>query len=267
MDEKKRRSIFNHAKEWIYEAGQHIRDVIDEPLYIDTKSNPNDLVTQMDRNTEKYFLEKIKHTYPDHRLLSEEGFGDDVQSLDGTIWIVDPIDGTMNFVHQKRNFAISIGIYHEGLGEIGLIYNVMEDVLYTAMKGEGAYKNDKKLPQLNEKLTLDESIIVVNSIWACENRKINNKKIQALIQSVRGTRSYGSAALEFAFIAEGIVDGYLTMQLSPWDLAAGVILVNEVGGVTTQANGESINLLTNTTVFSSNAVINERIKKDFIELM
>ncbi|MCT2538106.1 inositol monophosphatase family protein [Aquibacillus koreensis] len=265
MDEKIRQDIFKRAKQWIHEAGKHIRDVIDEPLYIDTKSNPNDLVTDMDRNTEKYFLEKIQQTYPDHRVLGEEGYGDDIQSLEGTVWIIDPIDGTMNFVHQKRNFAISIGIFHEGIGEIGLIYNVMEDQLYTAIRGQGAFKNEKKLPQLANKV-LGESILVINSVWACPNKKINHEGVQTLIKRVRGTRSYGSAALEFAFIAEGIVDGYLTLQLSPWDFAAGIVLIEEVGGIITQANGEKLNLLSNNTVLCSNREINDLIK-DNIELL
>ncbi|WP_226034585.1 inositol monophosphatase family protein [Aquibacillus saliphilus] len=266
MDNQTRKLLFEKAKEWILEAGNHIRDVIDEPLYIDTKSNPNDLVTQMDRNTEKYFAKKIKGEYPNHLILSEEGFGDEVDNLKGTIWIIDPIDGTMNFVHQKRNFAISIGIYQDGVGEIGLIYNVMEDVLYTAQKGQGAFKNNKQLLPLDKKLPLEESILVINSIWACENPVVNEKKIQELIKKVRGTRSIGSAALEFAYIAEGIVDGYLTMKLAPWDIAAGAILVNEVGGLTTNSNGETLDLLVNNTILSANKQIHNKISNQFVEL-
>ncbi|WP_186577599.1 inositol monophosphatase family protein [Aquibacillus kalidii] len=266
MKEITRHDIYTKAKEWILAAGQHIREVIDEPLYIDTKSNPNDLVTHMDRNTEKYFVKKIKETYPEHLLLSEEGFGDDLDSLEGTVWIIDPIDGTMNFVHQKRNFAISIGIYHEGVGEIGLIYNVMEDVLYSAQRGQGVYKNDKKLPHLDNKLELKESIFAINSVWACENKKVNEKLIQQLIRDCRGTRSYGSAALEFAFLSEGIIDGYLTMKLAPWDYAAGIILYREVGGEVAQANGEELDLISNSTVFASNKQIFENVINDYVEL-
>ncbi|MRH41897.1 inositol monophosphatase [Aquibacillus halophilus] len=266
MDNQSRQLLFDQVKKWILEAGGHIRDAIDEPLYIDTKSNPNDLVTQMDRNTEEYFAKKIRGKYPNHLILSEEGFGDEVESLDGTIWIIDPIDGTMNFVHQKRNFAISIGIYHDGIGEIAFIYNVMDDVLYSAQKGQGAFKNDKRLLSLENKVSLEESIVVLNSFWACENQVINEKKIQDLVKTVRGTRSFGSAALELAFVAEGIVDGYLTMKLAPWDIAAGAILVNEVGGITTKANGDPLNLLTNNTILSGNKQIHETISSQFVEL-
>src|SRR5699024_7312610 len=142
-----------------------IKKRINDPIEIDTKSNPNDLVTTLDKETEQLFAQYIKETYPDHLLLGEEGFGDDVKSLEGTIWIIDPIDGTMNFVHQKRNFAISIGVYHDSVGEIGLIYDVMEDVLYSAMKDKGAYKNGIKLPMLSEKMTIQKSIIGLNHRW------------------------------------------------------------------------------------------------------
>lgn len=266
MNQTNRDEIYQRAKEWVLEAGEHIRDVIDEPLTIDTKSNPNDLVTQMDRNTEEYFAKKIRATFPEHKLLSEEGFGDKLDNLDGTVWIIDPIDGTMNFVHQKRNFAISVGIYQDGIGEVAFIYNVMEDVLYHAKKGEGAYKNNIELPKLDNKVTLDQSILLINSLWSGENKRINHEKIQNLVRKVRGTRSYGSAALEFAGIAEGILDGYISMKLYPWDFAAGVILIEEVGGTTSQANGDPLNFLIENTVFSGNIQVAREIIDNYIEL-
>jgi myo-inositol-1(or 4)-monophosphatase len=266
MEEKKQQELFDYAKKWVLEAGQHIKEMIDEPLLIDTKSDPNDLVTEMDQNTEKFFAEKITSTFSNHKLLSEEGFGDDVQSLDGVTWILDPIDGTMNFVHQKRNFAISVGIFFDGVGEIGLIYNVMEDTLYHVQRGKGAYKNDTKLPSLKDDRKLGEAIIGLNNFWTCENRKVNEKKMQELVKKVRGTRSYGSAALEFAFVAEGIVDGYLTMSLAPWDIGAGVILVNEVGGITTTADGKELDMLNRSTVLTCNPSIHSQIVSEYVEL-
>ncbi|SER97363.1 myo-inositol-1(or 4)-monophosphatase [Gracilibacillus ureilyticus] len=265
MQKAIRQNIFDNAKHWVYEAGERIRDHMQQQFQIDTKSNPNDLVTEVDKATEQFFAEKIRSTYPDHKLIGEEGYGDRVESVDGTIWIIDPIDGTMNFVHQKRNFAISIGIYSDGIGEIALIYNVMDDVLYTALKGEGAYRNQDKLPMLSEEVKLETSIIGMNSILACENKRVNEKRVQQLIKDTRGTRSYGSAALEFAYVAEGIMDAYITMKLAPWDFAAGYILVDEVGGMTTQATGEPVNVLTNNTIVTCNKQIYQSIIKEYIE--
>src|SRR5699024_5006789 len=259
MNKASRESIFNQAKQWVLEAGEMIRTNINEPLTVDTKSSPNDLVTTVDKNTEQYFADNIKKTFPDHFILSEEGFGDELLSLDGTVWIIDPIDGTMNFVHQKRNFAISIGIYQDGIGEIGLIYDIMEDILYSAKKDEGAMKNDDPLPMLKDSLKLEEAILGLNHFWLCENRLVDEKVMQNLVKKVRGTRSYGSAALEFAYVAEGITDGYLTLSLAPWDFAAGIVIVGEVGGLTTDMEGNPLNLLKRSPVITSNPKIHKQV--------
>ncbi|GAA5414978.1 fructose-1, 6-bisphosphatase/inositol-1-monophosphatase [Paraliobacillus ryukyuensis] len=266
MEKKHRNELYTIAKQWVLDAGRMIRESLDKPLTIETKSNPNDLVTEMDQKTEQFFAKKIKSYFPDHKILSEEGFGDELASLDGTVWIIDPIDGTMNFVHQKRNFAISLAIYHDGIGQIGLIYNVMEDVLYHVKTGEGAYRNDTKLQLLKEDITLERTILLINSIWSGENRRINHLKIQQLVRKVRGTRSYGSAALEFAGIAEGSLDAYISMKLHPWDFAAGVLLVNEVGGTTSQIDGKPLNFLTENTIFSGNKQVANPIIDEYIEL-
>ncbi|EQB36553.1 MULTISPECIES: inositol monophosphatase family protein [Virgibacillus] len=265
MNTEVRETIFQHALEWVLEAGKTIRAHMNDPLTIDTKSNANDLVTTMDRDIEAFFTSNIKQIFPDHFILSEEGFGDQLDTMDGTVWIIDPIDGTMNFVHQKRNFAISVGIYQDGIGEIGFIYNVMEDVLYSAKRGEGAYKGNKKLPALNDNLNFHESIIGLNHFWLCENRLVDERVMQQLVKDVRGTRTYGSAALEFASVAEGILDGYLTLSLSPWDLAAGMVIVNEVGGMTTTIDGEKINMLGNNSVFTCNSKIHQRILESYLQ--
>src|SRR5699024_2716654 len=110
MDEITREILFNQTRAWVLEAGALIREKMHRPLTIDTKSNPNDLVTQLDQEVEFFFAEKIKQQFPNHFILSEEGYGDQNIDRDGTVWVIDPIDGTMNFVHQKKNFAISIGI-------------------------------------------------------------------------------------------------------------------------------------------------------------
>lgn len=265
MNINRKNEIYDQAKNWVLEAGERIRTKMHNPMVIETKSSPNDLVTEMDQETERFFAEKIRETYPEHRVLGEEGFGDEVNDLNGTVWIVDPIDGTMNFVHQKQNFAISVGIYHEGIGEIGLIYDVMSDVLYHAKRGEGAFKNEEKLDLLKE-VQLEESIVGLNSFWLIKNRKVHEQGIQSLVRKVRGTRSYGSAALEFAYVAEGIIDAYVTMRLAPWDIAAGVILVNEVGGKTTRADGSDLNLIEKDSIITGNPFIHEEIIDEHIEL-
>jgi myo-inositol-1(or 4)-monophosphatase len=265
MDKIVREEIYNTARNWVLEAGSIIRNTINDPIEVGSKSNPNDLVTSVDKSTEKFLVHKIKSKYPDHLLLTEEGFGDTIQEANGIIWIIDPIDGTMNFVQQKRNFAISVGIYHDGIGEIGLIYNVMEDILYTAKRGEGAFKNGEKLSSLKPGMVLEESIIGLTHLWLCENPLVDENIMQDLVKTARGSRTYGSAALEFAFVAEGVLEGYLTMSLSPWDVAAGMILVDEVGGVTTNIDGNTLDILNKDSVFTGHPDVHKRIVKDFLQ--
>ncbi len=265
MDSIVREALFNQVRSWMLDAGTLIKDRIDDPLIVGTKSHANDLVTEVDQEVEKFFSEKIKQYYEDHLLLSEEGYGDDLQDTNGTIWIIDPIDGTMNFVNQRRNFAISVGIYHEGIGEIGFIYDVMANNLYSAMRDGGAFKNDRKLPMLNPEANLEESIICLNHYWLCENNIVNEKVMQSLVKRARGTRTYGSAALEFAHVAEGIVGAYLTLRLEPWDIAAGRIIVREVGGLTTDIDGNEVGMLDKSSIITGNSNVHSKILNDYLK--
>jgi myo-inositol-1(or 4)-monophosphatase len=250
--------IDTYAKKWIREAGKIIRDSFSKELMVQSKSSPNDLVTNMDHETEKFFIHHITSTFPGHRILGEEGFGDQVTSGEGVVWIIDPIDGTMNFVHQQRNFAISIGIFEDGIGKIGLVYDVVSDELYHAQKGQGAYFNDTRLPLLPE-VQVEESIIGLNAIWLTENKRINPNVLSPLIKRVRSTRSYGSAAIELAYVAAGRLDAYISMRLSPWDIAGGLILIEEVGGKVTRLNGDPLNILGQNSIFASNMSLHEQI--------
>lgn len=257
------KEIDKHAKQWVRDAGERIRQSFESTLSIQYKSNPNDLVTNMDKEIEQFLIGKIQETYPDHKILGEEGYGDELTSLDGVIWIIDPIDGTMNFVHQQRNFAISIGIYGDGVGYIGLIYDVVHNELYHAFKGEGAYMNDLPLPKLDE-VKIEEAILGINPIWLMENPRIDFNLLTPIVKKVRGTRSYGSAALECAYVASGRLDGYMTMRLAPWDFAAGLILIEEVGGSCTTLKGEKLDLLSKNSFFVGEANIHEHILKEYL---
>ncbi|MEH7125525.1 inositol monophosphatase family protein [Bacillus sp. JJ1532] len=255
--------INNCATKWIKEAGENIKRSFSKTLVIQTKTNANDLVTDIDKSTEQFFIKKIKESFPDHKILGEEGFGDKLNNLTGVVWIIDPIDGTMNFIHQQRNFAISIGIYEDGVGKVGLIYDVVHDELYHAMKGSGVFLNDLPLPPL-EKVSISEAVIGINATWVTENKRIDPALLSPLVKDARGTRSYGSAALEMAYIASGRLDAYITMRLAPWDIAAGIILVEELGGLATTLKGDALSMLENNTVFISKPGLHQEIMEKYL---
>lgn len=255
--------IFENAANWIKEAGERIKESFQTTLNIETKSNANDLVTNMDKETERFFISKIIEKFPEHKVLGEEGNGDDLEELSGVVWIIDPIDGTMNFVHQQRNFAISIGIYEDGVGKIGLIYDVVHDELYHAIKGQGAFVNDVRLSRLGE-VTVSEAIIGINATWVTPNRRIDPSILGTLVRDARGTRSYGSAAIEIAQVAAGRLDAYMTLRLSPWDFAGGLVLIEEVGGMASTLKGEPIQLLEENSIFISKPGLHEEIMKEYL---
>ncbi|WP_243385219.1 inositol monophosphatase family protein [Bacillus kexueae] len=259
------KEIDQHAKEWVYEAGKMIRSSFEKTLSIHTKSNPNDLVTDIDQAVEAYLCEKIRTHFPDHKILGEEGAGHELTTLDGIVWIIDPIDGTMNFVHQQRNFCISVGIYEDGKGIIGLIYDVVHDELYHAVKGQGAYMNETPLPKLSRDTILEESILAINATWVIENKRIDPTILAPVVKKARGTRSFGSAALEFAYVATGRLDGYITMRLSPWDIAAGVVIVEEVGGIATTLEGNEIDFLKKSSIFVANPNVHQQVMEKYLK--
>ncbi|PPA72193.1 inositol monophosphatase family protein [Jeotgalibacillus proteolyticus] len=256
--------IDRFAKDLIHHAGETIKNSFKDKLSIESKSNANDLVTNMDKEIEQYFVKEIRRYNPDHKILGEEGYGDQVTSHEGTVWIVDPIDGTMNFVHQQRNFAISIGIYHNGIGMLGYIYDVVLDELYHAHKGNGAYMNEEKLKPLKP-VPVSEAIFSINATWITPHEKVPYQIFGPIVHDVRGTRSYGSAALELAYVAAGRLDGYLTMRLAPWDIAGGKILIEEVGGVVTNLQNQTHSLLGKDSLFAGNADVHNEIYQNYLQ--
>lgn len=259
MDKNQQQSVFTKAEQWILEAGTIIKNRLKNPIEIDTKANENDLVTNVDKEIELFFARKINEFYPEDLFLGEEGYGNEVTSLDGTVWIIDPIDGTTNFIHLQQNFAISVGIFHEGIGEIGFIYDVMADNLYHAERGKGAYKNNEKLETLNENVTIQKALISFNHDLLIKNTKVNSEILKDLVLRVRGTRIVGAAALDIAYVAEGLLEGYYSEELAPWDIAAGSIILKEVFGEITRVNGEEVNILERGSILACNSALKSRL--------
>lgn len=254
-----------YAKSLIKEAAGRIKSSFTTELLIETKSEANDLVTNIDKETEQFFIHNIKRDFPNHCILGEEGFGDNIQDLNGYVWILDPIDGTMNFIHQKKNFAISLGIYKDGVGILGYIYNVMDDDLMSASLGDGAYFNDVRIPKV-EQTYIEQSIIGINASWVVPNKYLEHEGIIKLMQNVRGTRSYGSAALEIGYVVTGKLDAYMSTRLSPWDIAGGMVIAKEVGAIVTNLANEPINLLEQNTFLIAKPGLHKDLVTNYIKL-
>ncbi|RXI98399.1 inositol monophosphatase family protein [Anaerobacillus alkaliphilus] len=244
--------IFENAKNWTKEAGENLRESLKQAIEVEFKTSASDLVTKKDREIEQLFAQKINEIYPSHMILGEEGTvaSQDYVFAESEVWVIDPIDGTTNFVNQKMNFAISVAFYDKGQPVIGIIYDPIKDELFSALKGHGAYLNDERIESLKA-CKLQEALISVNSLWTIPNEKIEEKKLFPIVENARGIRYIGSAALEIAWIAVGRLDAYIDFRLSPWDIGAGIVILRELGGEATTLEGHEIDMTnTSTTLFS-----------------
>jgi myo-inositol-1(or 4)-monophosphatase len=251
------------AIQWIKEASAYINASFQSTLTIDTKSNASDLVTNIDQEVEKLFIQRIRNVYPTHYILGEEGFGDEIEVTDGYVWVIDPIDGTMNFIHQQRNFAISLAVYLNGVGLFGIVYDVVADDMYYATPGEGAYMNDTRIGRLEEG-NVEQAIVSINATWLTPNKRLEHEKIVQLVRRARGTRSYGCAALEMMYVATGKLDAYVTPRLAPWDFAAGAIIAAEVGAIATTLKGETLSILQKSGLLIARPGVHEEILHQYI---
>jgi myo-inositol-1(or 4)-monophosphatase len=243
------------AKQWALEAGKLSIEKLRLPLAINYKTSPSDLVTQVDQEVESFLVDAILRTYPDHGILGEEGmFTKDIRKFE-TLWIIDPIDGTTNFIHQHQNFVVSIGVYHKGEVILGVVYDPIRNELFYAEKGGGAYLNGVPLRLTGQK-TLQESLLASSTFW---NEIAMNTgmdvKIQQLARYSRGMRIFGCAALELAYVAAGRIDGYMSLTLNPWDFAAGNLLVEEAGGKVSRVNGDLVDPLKRGSILAAHTSI------------
>lgn len=240
---------------WIREAADHIRSEINEQLSVKVKTTPNDLVTNLDFETEKFIVSKIHTTFPTHKIVSEEGFGDDVTDMSDSIWFIDPIDGTLNFVKQKENFCIMLAYYEDGIGKLGYIYDVMKDKFYHVIRGEGAYCNNKQIKPILEH-GLSEGLTALNSKLVSQHQ---NNAIKNILSNTLGLRLYGAAGIEAMEVISSRTVAYVASNLKPWDFAAANIFAEEMNAKLTDFNNQPIDLLKPCKIIIANQKAHEEI--------
>lgn len=222
--------VMNDVKKWVKVVGQIQRDNLGkENLLVETKSSEIDLVTEVDKLSEEYFLKVIAQKYPDHSILSEEA-GENKSLESEYRWIIDPLDGTTNYAQGLPIFAISIALQYQEKTVLGVIYIPMLDLLFEAINGKNAFLNGRRI-FVSAKTNLKECLLATGFPYDQAQNKDNNTNYFAnLVPKSRGMRRLGSAAYDLANVAAGIFDGYWELNLSIWDVAAGILLVEEAGG-------------------------------------
>lgn len=242
-------------------AGELSLTRMKQPYEVEYKTSASDLVTAVDKEVEEQLVRLILSRFPDHGILGEEStFKGDPNQYD-TLWILDPIDGTTNFVHQQINYSVSISVYHRGEALVGVVYDPSRDEMFYAVKGEGACLNERKL-HLDRQVTLEEALLCTSVFWNKRAEQIGiDTIVKKLAGKVRGMRLLGSAALELAYVAAGRLDGYVSMSLNPWDFGAGRLIVEEAGGIATKMNGEPLPHDQKSSVMACNPTFYEELKQ------
>jgi myo-inositol-1(or 4)-monophosphatase len=222
------------AVEAAREAGQILLAEFDRPVRISYKGEV-DLVTQADQRSEEAIVARLRSRFPQHAIVAEEGGGQETDSR--FRWFVDPLDGTTNFAHGYPCFAVSIGLEEAGELLVGAIYQPVSQELFTAVKGEGAYLNHRRI-KVSEVDRLATSLLATGFPSAKRAHSPNIQYYWDFTLRSHGVRRDGSAALDLAAVACGRFDGFWEFGLHPWDTAAGVLLVREAGGMATTFSGQ-----------------------------
>jgi myo-inositol-1(or 4)-monophosphatase len=230
-------------------AGQIInRASLDiERLQVGVKQQ-SDYVTEVDRAAEAAIIETIREAYPKHAILAEETGTSHSGGESEYQWIIDPLDGTTNFIHGFPQYAVSIGLAHKGVMNQAVVYDPTRNELFTASKGAGAFLNDKRI-RVSKRAKLNEALIGTGFPYRMfDHADAYTAIFRELTQKTAGLRRPGSAALDLAYVACGRTDGFWEFGLSPWDMAAGTLLVTEAGGLVSDLAGETGYLVTGNVV-------------------
>lgn len=223
------------------EAGKLVPEQIGDPQNVRNKG-PRDLVTDTDHKAQAAVLDIIRSAHPDHMILAEEDASNhnhDKGQWDipqGVVWCVDPVDGTTNFTTGLPMVCVSVGVAVDGEPVAGAIYDPMRDELFSAARGIGLWRNDKKIARI-EPRALQNAVIALDWPHAAPRRNRALQAITAIAGQCRTIRSLGSAALALAYVASSRVHAYFNFGLQPWDQAAGVIMIQEAGGEIRRPDG------------------------------
>ncbi|XP_006021812.1 inositol monophosphatase 1 [Alligator sinensis] len=247
-------------------AGEVVREALKKEISIMTKSSPADLVTVTDQKVEQMIISAVKEKYPSHSFIGEESVAAGEGSIltNNPTWIIDPIDGTTNFVHRFPFVAVSIGFSVNKKMEFGIVYSCVEDKMYTGRKGKGAFCNGQKL-QVSGQEDITKSLLVteLGSNRDPEVLKIVLTNMEKLLSiPVHGIRAVGTAAVNMCLVATGGADAYYEMGIHCWDMAGAGIIITEAGGVLLDVSGGPFDLMSRRIIAASSQTLGERIAKE-----
>lgn len=225
-----------------------------------TEKGLADFVTAIDMGVQEFMRPRLERLYPDIQFMSEEK---DNAGIDfrGKVWILDPIDGTTNLIHDYKMSAVSLGMTDNGVPVLGIVYNPFTDELFSAQKGRGAFLNGMPIKVTDAKTLQNSLISVGTSPYRKDLADENFELIKRFFESSEDIRRSGSAALDLCYTACGRIDGFFERNLKPWDFAAGCAIVTEAGGMVTDMDGHPLQFETPSDVLASNGHIHNEMRE------
>jgi myo-inositol-1(or 4)-monophosphatase len=238
-------------------GGAILQDHAKKGFTIHSKGQAINLVTEADLRSEEAIIQAIRATFPEHQILSEEQGLQDIPQHP-IKWIIDPLDGTINFAHGFPMYNVSIGVEYQGTCVIGAIFDPTRDELFLGQQGRGATLNGKPI-QVSTTPNLAEALLVTGFAYDIHTAPDNNlKEFCAFTLRARGMRRTGTAAIDLCYIACGRLDGFWELQLNPWDTAAGKVIVDEAGGKITNYAGKPYSIY-GKTILATNTLIHSEM--------
>jgi myo-inositol-1(or 4)-monophosphatase len=217
-----------------------------------------DFVSEVDHQAELVIVNTIRETYPDHAIFAEEGGrtgGGDFE------WIIDPLDGTTNFLHGIPQYAVSIALREKGVLKVAVIFDPIKDELFTAVKGEGALLNDRRI-RVSKTDNMSFALLATGFPYKdMKNLNLWSECFQSLLPETSGVRRAGSAALDLAWVAAGRYDGFWEFGLNTWDVAAGVLLVQEAGGMVSEVDGGRDHMKSGDIMAANSTIYRKMLRK------
>ena len=235
------------------EAGKVLLELSQNAIQYQMK-NSRDIQAEADLQSEKIIIEKIKNAFPSHSILSEEA-GEETNQTE-YLWVIDPLDGTINYARGIEEYCISIALSHNDQIVLGLVYHPKLDRLFVAEKGKGAFLNDRRL-EVSEEGDLVNCLAATDNTSHLDYRRQNMRLLAKVADEVRHVRILGSGALHMARLAQGQLDFYFKMHYNHWDSAAGTLIVREAGGIVTDIKGKPLNRHSS-SILAANAAVHKR---------
>ena len=263
LDQQNLQNFLEVATESVLAAGAVLEDLYGNLKAIAEKGRPGDLVTEADKKAESIILDIIARHFPDHAILAEESgyLGD--QTANPYLWAIDPLDGTTNYAHGYPVACVSVGLMIEGIPQVGAIYNPFRQELFRGAKGLGATLNRRPI-RVSQTTSLEKSLLV--SGFAYDRRETldnNYAEFCHLTHLTQGVRRSGSAALDLADVACGRLEGYWERGIKAWDIVAGVVILEEAGGVVTSYDNHSLDIQSG-RILATNGLIHQELSQSLL---